>query len=358
MNNNLKKLASFAARGTAPEGYTNEDVKTAFKALVREKCGTLNDFERNKYDIYDIIIENVDDIVPTKTLDIIGSFAEVRHFAQGEKAIFKTGRGSLGRQRAKKFITSVALSGVYESFRLDSDVFTVGMSAIGTGVSIDFERMLDGSDSLADLMDIVAEGMVERVLIEVQAALRAALTAANVPSANRVIASSFDPDQMMSLVNTVKAYSAGAIGRSGSAVIFAPPEFIAAMGPDAIVPSISGAAQGVYHPDDIDAIHKTGYIKLFRGTPIVELPQSFVDASNSQVWIDPQMAYVLPTGNEKVVKVAYEGTTHILEHRNRDFSYEFQIYRKMGVGISTYHNWGIYQNTGIDNSAFYDPALY
>lgn len=358
MDQNLKQLASFAATNTAPEGYTPEDVKEAFRAEIREKCSTLNDFERNKFDIYDIIIENVDEVVPTKTLGLIGTFAEVKNFAQGERAVFKTGRASLGRQRAKKFITSVALSGVYESFRLDSDTFTIGMSAIGTGVSIDFERMLDGSDSLADLMDVVTEGMVERVLIEVQTALRAALTTANVPTANRVIATSFDPDQMMALINTVKAYSGGAIGRSGSAVIFAPPEFIAAMGADAIVPPISGTAQGIYHPDDIDAIHKTGYIKLFRGTPVVELPQSFVDNSNSQVWIDPQMAYVLPTGNEKVVKVAYEGTTQILEHRNRDFSYEFQIYRKMGVGINTYHNWGIYQNTGIDNSSFYEPALY
>lgn len=149
---------------------------------------------------------------------------------------------------------------------------------------------------------------------------------------------------MLKLVNIARAYGS-------SAVIFAPPEFVAAMGPDAIVPvgtyGTSYPAVGVYAPQDIDAIHNTGYINIFRGTPVVQIPQSFVDENNTATEIDPQLAYVLPAGKEKVVKVVLEGATQIHDFTNRDNSMEIHAYKKMGCAILTHYNWGIYQNTGI-----------
>ena len=46
------------------------------------------------------------------------------------------------------------------------------------------------------------------------------------------------------------------------------------MGADAIpVPITTGGSQaGIYHPQDLDAIHNTGFINLFRGTPIIQIP--------------------------------------------------------------------------------------
>ena len=118
--------------------------------------------------------------------------------------------------------------------------------------------------------------------------------------------------------------------------------------PDAIVPvPASGNYGGVYHPGDIDAIHNTGYIKIFRGAPVIEIPQSFTDENNTTTQIDPQMAYILPTGGEKVVKVVFEGATQINDFKNRDNSLEVYAYKKMGVAIMAHHNWAIYQNTGI-----------
>ena len=119
------------------------------------------------------------------------------------------------------------------------------------------------------------------------------------------------------------------------------------MGADAIVSGIANITNGIYHPQDIDAIHNTGYINIFRGTPVVQIPQSFIDETNTKTWIDPQLAYVLPTGGEKVVKVVLEGNTQINDFKNRDNSLEVYAYKKMGCAILAHHNWGIYQNTGI-----------
>ena len=114
------------------------------------------------------------------------------------------------------------------------------------------------------------------------------------------------------------------------------------MGADAIVPASVAGTQGIYSPADIAAIAETGRIKMFRGTPIVELKQSFLDEKNEQVMINPQYAYVLPTGKEKVVKVLLEGATQMYDVVNPDQSIEVHTYKKIGVGILAFNNWGVY----------------
>ena len=339
----LKDLALHSVRGTAPENYAVGTVDDALRGEIAQMCDSVNNFMRNRYDIYDILITTADEVVPNKVIDVMGIFAEVKSVPQGQKALFK--RGMVGRNRAKKFLTQVGLSGLYETFRLDNETFELGGKAIGGAAAIDFERFLDGADNMADLMDIITEGLTDAAFGEVQKCLIAAANAVGRPDANKVVENTFNGDKMFKLVSTVKAYG-------GSAVIFATPEFVGAMGPDAIVP-VGANYQGVYHQGDIDAIHNSGYVNIFRGTPIVQIPQSFIDETNTKTWINPQFAYVLPAGKEKVVKIVFEGNTQVYDLKNPDNSMEIHTYKKMGAAILTHHNWGIYQNTSIpDTSEF------
>lgn len=338
--NEFKDIALHAARGTAPETFSINDVNAAFVDGLRELAGTYNQFMKNRYDIYDIIIEAVDEILPKNVADALGAFAEIKSVPQGQKAMFKK---KLGKNRAKKFLTQVGLSGVYETFRLDSDTFEVGAHAVGGGATIDFERMLDGVESLAECIDIISEGLTNAVYMEVQKALKAADSAAGRPSVN-VYSGAWSSDEMFKLMSIVRAY--------GNPVIFAPPEFIAKMGADAIVPvPQSDNYGGKYSPKDIDAIHDFGYIKVFRGAPVVEIPQSFVDENNVNTWIDPSRAYVMPAGQEKVVKVVLEGATQIRDHENKDNSMEVFVWKKMGCAILYNHNWCVFHNTAISDTS-------
>lgn len=335
----LQEIALHCAKGTVPATYANQnvDMDSAFLDGLKELAGSVNQFMKNRYDIYDIVIKTADEVMPKKVIDAIGMFAEVQTVPQGQKAIFKR---RIGKMRVKKFLTQVGLSGVYETFRLDSDTFELAGHAVGGGATIDFERMLDGAETMAEVMQVLTEGLTDAVFYEVHKALRAAVNASARPDANKVVSNTFEADKMVKLVNVVRAYGNGA-------VIFAPPEFVGAMGADAIVSGIANTTNGIYHPQDIDAIHNTGYINIFRGTPVVQIPQSFIDETNTKTWIDPQLAYVLPTGGEKVVKVVLEGNTQINDFKNRDNSLEVYAYKKMGCAILAHHNWGIYQNTGI-----------
>ena len=339
--NEIKELALHAAKGTAPVNYSCENVDVALREELNAMCGSVNKFNQNKYDLFQIIIETADEIVPKKVIDRMSMFAEIRVVPQGQKTMFHK---KVGKNRAKQFITSVGLSGVYETFRLDSTEFTVPVKAIGSAGTIDFERFLDGAETMSDIMDVILEGLEEAAYIEVAKCLMASLNNVKRPTANQYIDSSFNPANLQKLVNVVKRYDE-------SAVIFACDDFIDAMGPDAIVPAISGVAQGIYSPEDIEAIHNSGRIKIFRGTPIVELPQGFVDENNDKTWLNPQFAYVLPTGREKVVKFVFEGDTQMKDFTNRDNSTEIHFWKKMGAAIISYNNWGIYQNSGLTDTS-------
>ena len=338
--NELKELALHAVRGTAPDTFTVENVNDAFADGLKEFAGSYNQFMKNRYDLYDIIIQSIDEILPRDVMSALSPFAEIQTVAQGQKAMF---RKKLGRARAKKFLTQVGLSGVYETFRLDSETFELGAHAVGGGATIDFERMLDGAESLAEVVGIVTEGLTNAVYVEVQKALVAAY--ADMPATNRY-AGAWNAEEMVKLMNVIRAY--------GQPVIFACPEFIAAMGPDAIVPVSVGTGQGIYSPKDIEAIHDTGFIKVFRGATVVEIPQSFVDENNVETYVNPRFAYVMPGGAEKVVKIVLEGQTQIRDHENKDNSMEVYAWKKMGCAILHHNNWAIYENTSLTDTSAKD----
>ena len=340
----FRDIALHAAKGTAPETFSVENVNEAFVDGLKEFAGSYNQFMKNRYDIYDIIIEAIDQVLPKNVIDALGAFAEVKVVAQGEKAMF---RRPVGRARAKKFLTQVGLSGVYETFRLDAETFEIGAHAVGGGATVDFERMLDGAESLAEVVGIVTEGLENAVFVEVQKALNAAVS---VMPATNVESGSWDADEMVRLLTVVRAY--------GAPVIYAPPEFVAAMGADPIVAPMMNStvpvAQGIYSPKDIEAIHDYGFINVFRGAPVVQLPQSFIDENNSETYVNPRLAYIFPAGQEKVVKVVLEGATQIRDHENKDNSMEVFAWKKMGCAILTHHNWAIYENTGITDTSAKD----
>lgn len=337
----MLELMRHAAHRTAPTNYTVESVDATLVDELNKLGGTIMDFMQNRWTIYSYFAEIADEIVPNKVIDAFGIFAETKFVAQGQKAIFK--RGGRGKNRAKRFVTRVGLSGVYETFRLDAETYEVPAYAQGGAGTVDFERVLDGAENIVEVMNILTDELVDSIYLEVQKALVHSINAQGRPEANIVYTATFDGAQMLKLVNTARSYGE-------SAVIFASPEFVDKMGPDAIV-SVSAVGQGVYHPQDIDMIHNQGYINIFRGTPVIRIAQSYVDEKNEETWINPQYAYIFPTGKNKVVKIAIEGNTQVYDWVNKDQSIEINMYRKIGVGIDTYHNWCVYVNTGINNNS-------
>jgi hypothetical protein len=157
---------------------------------------------------------------------------------------------------------------------------------------------------------------------------------------------------------------AGSYG-DGGVTIFAAPEFVQAMGPEAIgMPmawaknsGATGVSTPVYNPRNIDEIAQYGRIKTFRGNPIVEIPQSFTDESNTTTVVNPALAYVFPNGRSKPVKIVFEGDTIVDDFKGRDRTMEVEAYKKVGVAILTTNDWGVYVNTDLQDTEAY-PTQY
>ena len=336
----IKDLARHAVKGTVPADFSanSDEVKEVLREELNALAKDYNSYRRNKYDIFEIIQEAADVIVPKDVMATMGQFAEIRQFNNNVKPQFKVKKG---RARAKRFVTRAAQSGVYRAFRLDTDVIDVNTYAMGSAAYLDFERILSGDEDLGEAAQIITESIQDAIYEDVQKALRATINEVSRPDANKAVMSGFDKDEFGKLIATVKKYG-------DNAVIFAPPEFVAAMPAEEI--------NGQVSLNDLEDIRTKGYIGIFRGCPIVQLPQSFVDESNTDTVIDPQVAYIFPTGGEKIVKIALEGQTIVKDWENRDNSMEIQAYKKLGIAIMSYHNWAVCRNTAIAQT-YAGPAL-
>ena len=159
----IKELALHAAKGTAPANFSEKNVNDALRGEMAAMCSSINEFRRNQYDIFQIMIETADSVVPPRVIARMGAFAEIKTVPQGTKAIF---RKKVGKNRAKSFVTRVGLSGVYETFRLDTEEYEVNAKAIGSAGTIDFERLLDGAEMISDIMAIIVGGREDAAFIE------------------------------------------------------------------------------------------------------------------------------------------------------------------------------------------------
>ena len=355
--NDIRDLYIHAFKGTSPDvtRFSVADVKDTLVEELRALAPNKYEYEKNKLDIFQIVQETFDEVLPSYVGNFIGQFAEIKSVGNGQRASFIVKRG---RRRAKTFVTEVGLAGVYEAFRLDVDTFEVSAKAYGGAAYVDFERMLDGSENLTEPLQLLLEGLEEAIYRELLKALIAATTSSDMPSANKVSTNTFDPEAMQKLCTIAKSYG------GGSAVIFASPEFVQSMGPDAIGmpvyapyavpnPTTAGSAPGyatpVYNPNDIASIAATGYITMFRGTPIVQLPQGFVDEENDKYQTPTDTAFIFPAGNQKIIKVVFEGQTDVRDWQHRDRQMEIEIYKKFGVAILTTNDWCVYKNTALTN---------
>lgn len=337
MNMTLKQLFNCAMGRNIPAEFSNEqiDYEAALRDEIRKLVGTYSLYRRNKLELFELLAENADEVLPRKVIDLIGPFADVQQYGNSDKLVFRVKRGA---RRGKQFVTRATNSGVYETFRLDHDYMELESHTIAGAGIIDFERYLDGLEDIADIYDIILEGMLDNIYREVYGCLKASYNDTGRPSRNLVSANTFDAEKMAGLVQTVTAY--------GTPVIYCSTMFASTM----LNTITTGDGKVHVNDRDLDEIREYGYIGKFAGAPVVVLPNSFEDETNEKLVFDPRFAFVIPAGREKIVKVALVGDTIIDEWKNTDRSMEIQGYKKFGVGLVSAPNyWGIYYNSGIDD---------
>lgn len=303
--------------------------KTFIKEL-NELGRTPQDFRENKNLIYTLMEVGLTEVLPQKVMQSYGQFADVQTFPQGTKPVYKIRISEASRKRAKQFVTRVGLAGRYEVFKLDGYSLEVPTAAYGGAARVEWEELLDGRMTLNDYYSLVLEGMDETVYREIAQALEA--TVNNIKPTNKTVQTTFNEAAMDQLLMTADAY--------GHSTIYCTFEFAATM--------IPAYDSGRWSDEMKNHVWNNGYFASYKGHQVIILPQSFTDETNSTKVIDPSFAWIIPTGSEKPIKVAFEGSAQVKSFDNRDWSTEIQTYQKLGVA-SYMINPGIcvYKNTSL-----------
>ena len=295
------------------EGFSYEALNETLRRELNEYAGDYYAYNQNKYLIFQLIQETLDDILPKKVTKQYEQFAEVKQFRQGDKPLFK--RKISSNKRAKQFITRVGLAGVYEVFKLgkNEETFEVPTSAIGGAGQVSIEEFLDGRVDFAEITAVIMEGIDDLIYEEIGASLATAIK--QLPPANRVVADGFDEESFDKLINVAAAY--------GEPTIYCTNEFAVKLIP----------TEAWRYSDDMkNELWANGRLQSYKGRKVVVLEQGFQDETNSKKVIDPGYCWIIPSGaNTKPVKIAMEGDTLIREVENADWSKEIQVYKKIGV---------------------------
>lgn len=336
--NDLKKLAKQVARADRSsqvaysfknETFSYSDLNEALRSELSELGKDYRSYQANKDVIFSLLEESIDDVLPVKVMEQWGKFAETKSVPQGDKAVFVQKTTIASKRRAKQFITRVGLAGKYEVFKLDGRNYEVPTAAYGGAAQISLEEFLDGRMDFAELLDIVMEALDEIIYVEIEKALKGAID--NLPTANTTTQTAFDETEMDKLISIARSY--------GRPVIYCTYEFAATMLPP----------EGWVSDDMRNAKWNNGYLGNYKGSEVVILPQSYTDETNEHKVIDPSYAWIIPTGNgnEKPIKIVFEGQTLVQEFNNHDWSRDIHVYKKVGIAAMMTNNICVYRNTSL-----------
>ena len=296
------------------KNYNYEALNETFRQELNEMVGTPKLFNQNKYEMFELLEEVIDDVLP-KTVSInYQNLAEFKTFAQGDKPIFR--RHFNSKTRAKQFITRVGLAGRYEVFKLASsqESFEIRTSAIGGAAEIGYEEFLDGRVDFSELIAIITEGMDELIYKEIAKAMVAGLS--QLPAINKVATSDFDEKAMDNLLMRAEAF--------GTPTIYCTSEFAVKMVPQ---------EAWRYTESMKDELYRTGRLAGYKGRNVVVLDQGFDDIDLASKVLDPGYAWIIPAGaNTKPIKVAFEGGLQMRDIESQDdWSHRVEFYQKVGV---------------------------
>lgn len=334
----MKTLFKAAMRPADPTKFSATDSNDAAINAILEhynlQDASARELRAHKAEIFALMEEVIEEILPAAITDVVGGFVETKTFARDAEVVFEI--KGLGKKRARLGIVEGARGGIYKARRLDNKSFQVGVKTFTVSTYVTLEDILLGTYSLAELMANIRDGFVEMIYVEAVKALRTAKTKA--PGANVAAGNGFnDEGAVDNLIAIAKQY--------GDPII---------MGFRAAISKINNGADWTSYPNhsavDADDIRNRGFVTIYKGVPVVELPNYLADENNAEWVFKAGDLFILPTA-AKPVKVAMKGDLTIVETPHPSGSVEQNAHRMMGVGIMLANNVCVYTDETITDGA-------
>lgn len=334
------KIIRSALLGFADTGdikFSKEDLsKAAIKAIYEEvglsENASTRDFIAHRDEIFALLAEAIDEVLPKTLTDIMGEYADVKTYARDEAPIYKM---TTGRRRARLSLKRGARSGIYRAAQWDGALFELPTTPATFGVYVTLEDLLLGRYSLQELYNNVLEAVQEMVYGETVKALRTAKTLA---PASHIISDGGEnlEANLDKLIRIAKAYGDGT-------TIF---------GFSTELSKLQNLKDWAVKADR-DDIRAYGTIKLYHGVPVVELPNYLIADGATASWAFKENdIFVLPA-DTKPVKVALRGDMVIQQDTEPAGGEKWNCSKLFGVGLVLADNVCILTDTSGESTGAY-----
>lgn len=330
---NMKDIVDLAVATVTKENIPSEFTAADLENSLREQLSAFQDYKylrKHAADLYEIIEEVANIVIPRKVLEQFGGFAEIRRKGYGEKISFTI---RTGKYRGKKFVTKAGDQGIYKTFTLDNKELVMQPRVYAGATRLEIEDFLLGRISMSELLDVLTEALEEKLYIEIQKALIASFNAPDRPAANKYTGNGLIMDQFDKLINTVRAYG-------DSVNIYCTFAFASKLyNNPGWTTKISDR--------DVEDIRNQGYVGTYKGCNVIILNQSFTDDTNTETIVNDAYAYIMPVGAEKPVKIAFEGPTFVRNFTDAVLSQEISLEQMFDVAVLSHNYWAIYKDSSL-----------
>lgn len=333
MNRELLNGIIAALEGQASANFAASDVNEAAISAILKEAGlsenpTARELRNNEAAIFSLIEEAVDEILPKKLENLLGAYAEVRTFARDAEVVFNIEK--IGKNRAKLTISKGARGGIYRAARLDSKYFSPETSIQTVAVYVTLEELILGTMSLAELYANIVEGFQEIVYKETFNALASGVPAAGYNRIDGGANMNTNKEGLSAAIDAVMPY----VKQYGVPTIFG--SYAAVNG---LYNPLAGGTGHINAQDSMD-IRNYGFVQMYKGVRVVELPNYLVDNSNDEWFYDQSYVFVIPSGI-KPVKIALKGELQIQRNTHAVGSEKWEAHKLIGVGLAMANNFAV-----------------
>ena len=335
---NMKDIVDLAVATVTKENIPSEFTAADLENSLREQLSAFQDYKylrKHAADLYEIIEEVANIVIPRKVLEQFGGFAEIRRKGYGEKISFTI---RTGKYRGKKFVTKAGDQGIYKTFTLDNKELVMQPRVYAGATRLEIEDFLLGRISMSELLNVLTEALEEKLYIEIQKALIASFNAPDRPRANKYEAAGLMMDEFDKLINTVRAYG-------DSVNIYCTFAFASKLYNN---PGWTTVTNPKISDRDVEDIRNQGYVGTYKGCNVIILNQSFTDDTNTETIVNDAYAYIMPVGAEKPVKIAFEGPTFVRNFTDAVLSQEISLEQMFDVAVLSHNYWAIYKDTSLE----------
>ena len=320
----IQKIARDCYRGNV-EKFSKNAANDVLRAEIIERVGgewNYTNFQKNKWDVYALLQEIIDVDLVHLSEEAFKQFCEVKNFELGDAPEFVVKNNNL----FKVGIIADGINSTRRQRKLGSRVRTEAFKlAIATYEELD--RFIAGRIDWKDYVDTVVASFNHEIATQIVGAFGKAYSEIGTNLKVSTNAEGVD-EELKKIINRVK----GATGKN-----------VEVYGTAEALGKITGAGALV----DADDKREIGYVRIFNGTKLIELPNTY-NETNDKWALSNDVLYVIPA-NERVVRLGYEGGVTILEdttgtHRD-DQQIEMTYMQKIHVAVLVAAKFGAVEIT-------------